>query len=67
MKVLHVTPHLGGGVGKAHAAISAVLPASVEQTFVLFEAPRDRRYIELVQATGARIVVAGDLARIIHD
>ena len=64
MRVLHVTPHLGGGVGKAHAAISAVLPASVEQTFVLFEAPRDRRYIELVQATGARIVVAGDLAEV---
>ena len=22
MKILHVTPHLGGGVGKAHAAIN---------------------------------------------
>ena len=41
MKVLHVTPHLGGGVGKAHAAISAVLPDVVEQTFVLLgSAPR---------------------------
>ncbi len=64
MRVLHATPHLGGGVGKAHAAISAVLPAWVEQTFVLLEAPRDRRYIELIQATGARVVVAGDPAEV---
>ena len=62
MKVLHVTPHLGGGVGKAHAAISAALPASVEQTFLLLEAPRDRRYADLIEATGARVAVAADLA-----
>ena len=61
MKVLHVTPHLGGGVGKAHAAISAVLPKSFEQTFLLLEEPRDRRYVEIVEATGARVIVAGDL------
>ncbi len=29
MKILHVAPHLGGGVGKAHAAISAALPKEV--------------------------------------
>ncbi len=64
MKILHVTPHLGGGVGKAHAALSAALPDIVEQTFVLLEEPRDRRHIELIEATGARIVVAGDLCEV---
>lgn len=59
MKVLHVTPHLGGGVGKAHAAISAVLPKSIEQTFLLLEAPRDRGYADAVAATGARVIVGG--------
>jgi glycosyltransferase involved in cell wall biosynthesis len=59
MKILHVTPHLGGGVGKAHAAISAVLPKSIEQTFLLLEAPRDRVYADLVAASGARVVVGG--------
>ena len=39
MRILHVTPHLGGGVGKAHAALSAVLPEIVQQTFVLLEPP----------------------------
>jgi glycosyltransferase involved in cell wall biosynthesis len=59
MKVLHVTPHLGGGVGKAHAAISAVLPKSIEQTFLLLEPPRDRAYAALIEASGARVIVGG--------
>ena len=61
MKILHVTPHLGGGVGKAHAAISAVLPEVVQQTFLLLEAPRECRYIEWIEAAGARVIVANDL------
>jgi glycosyltransferase involved in cell wall biosynthesis len=64
MKILHVTPHLGGGVGKAHAAISAALPEVVEQTYVLLEPPRDRRHIDAIEATGARIVVAIHLDRV---
>ena len=62
MKILHVTPHLGGGVGKAHAAISAALPKeAVEQTFLLLEDPRDRRYAEMIEAGGARVVIADGL------
>jgi glycosyltransferase involved in cell wall biosynthesis len=62
MKILHVTPHLGGGVGKAHAAISATLPKeAVEQTFLLLEEPRDRRYAEAIEAGGARVVIADGL------
>jgi len=61
MKILHVAPHLGGGVGKAHAAISAVLPEVVQQTFLLLETPRERRYIERIEAAGARVIVANDL------
>ena len=64
MKILHVAPHLGGGVGKAHAAISAVLPVVVEQTFILLEPPRDRRYVELIEAAGARVLVVGDLDQV---
>ena len=64
MKVLHVTPHLGGGVGKAHAAIRGALPKDVDQTFVLLEAPRDRRYADMIAAGGARIVIASRLDEI---
>ena len=66
MKVLHVTPHLGGGVGKAHAAMQGVLPAEVEQTFVLLEAPRDRRYVQLIENGGAQVIVADGLDQVAH-
>ncbi|MBI3704228.1 MAG: glycosyltransferase family 4 protein [Rhizobiales bacterium] len=64
MKVLHVTPHLGGGVGKAHAAMRDVLPAEIDQTFVLLEAPRDRRYVQLVENSGAQVIVADNLKQV---
>jgi glycosyltransferase involved in cell wall biosynthesis len=64
MKILHVTPHLGGGVGKAHAAVSAVLPDVVEQTFVLLEAPLDRRFIDKIEAAGARVTLAESLDQV---
>ena len=61
MKVLHVTPHLGGGVGKGHAALRTALAGKVEQTFLLLEPPLDRRYADLIVAGGAEVRVAQDL------
>lgn len=61
MNILHITPHLGGGVGKAHAALRSALPDEIEQTFVLLEAPRDLRYVEALTRAGARVVVADSL------
>jgi glycosyltransferase involved in cell wall biosynthesis len=64
MKVLHVAPHLGGGVGKAHAAIQSVLLREAERTFALLEAPRDSRYVDFIERHGARVVVAHALEEI---
>jgi glycosyltransferase involved in cell wall biosynthesis len=64
MKILHVTPHLGGGVGKAHATIGAVLPEVVQQTFVLLEPPRDRRFIDKIEASGAHVELAESLGHV---
>jgi glycosyltransferase involved in cell wall biosynthesis len=64
MRILHIAPHLGGGVGKAHATLGAVLPQEVERTFVLLEAPKDTRYVKVLEAGGARIVVAESLGHI---
>lgn len=61
MRVLHVTPHLGGGVGKAHAALRGAMPPEVKQTYVLLEPPRDARYADLIAACGGHIVVADGL------
>ena len=55
MKILHVTPHLGGGVGKAHAAIGARLARRTWiRPFSCSSEPRDRRFAELIEAGGAR-------------
>ena len=64
MKILHVTPHLGGGVGKAHTAINGALPNGFDQTFILLEAPRDRRYADLLEAANARVIVADNLDQV---
>jgi len=70
MKILHITPHLGGGVGKGHAALRSALAGNVEQTFVLLEAPVDRRFANLIASTGAEVRIAenlGEVARLARD
>jgi glycosyltransferase involved in cell wall biosynthesis len=64
MKILHVTPNLDGGIGKAHASISAVLPEVVEQIFVLLDVPSDCRFIDTIEAAGAQVIVAKGLDHI---
>jgi glycosyltransferase involved in cell wall biosynthesis len=56
MKIVHLTAHLGGGVGKAHAALRAVDPDAAGHTYLLLEAARDRRFAELIAKTGATII-----------
>jgi glycosyltransferase involved in cell wall biosynthesis len=70
MRVLHVTPHLGGGVGKGHAALRTALAGNVEQTFLLLEPPLDRRYADLIMACGGDVRIAqdlGDVARLARE
>jgi len=64
MRILHIAPHLGGGVGKAHAGLGPMLPKDVERTFILLETPKERRYAEALEADGAQIVVAESLDQI---
>ena len=64
MNLLHIAAHLGGGVGKAHAALRAAMPAAIRQTYLLLEQPRDRRYADEIIAGGGEIVVARDLDHI---
>lgn len=64
MRILHIAAHLGGGIGKAHAAIACELPRGVEQTFVLLEAPIDHRHVDAIARCGARVIVERDPVRI---
>lgn len=58
VRVVHLAAHLGGGVGKAHAAIRAVDPQAADHTYILLEAARDRRYADAISATGATVIEA---------
>lgn len=56
VKVVHLAAHLGGGVGKAHAAIRQADPRAADHTYILLERARDRRYAEEILATGAIVI-----------
>ncbi len=56
IRVVHLAAHLGGGVGKAHAAIRAVDTHAADHVYILLEPARDRRYAEAIAATGATII-----------
>jgi glycosyltransferase involved in cell wall biosynthesis len=64
MRILHIAAHLGGGIGKAHAAIASELPRGIERTFLLLDEPIDRRHADAVALRGARVIVERDAARI---
>lgn len=64
MKILHITPHLGGGVGKAHAALCLADACAAERHYVLLDDPRDRRHVEAIRETGAAVTVAPELQQL---
>lgn len=68
MKVLHLAPHLGGGVGKAHAAMAeaamglsprAAIP--VHHDYALLEPPRDLGYADRIRKAGCALHIAPEL------
>lgn len=64
MKILHLAPHLGGGVGKAHAAMAPHMPRDIVQTFALLYAPIDRRHVDAIRMAGGHIVAPADRCEI---
>ncbi|WP_299979420.1 glycosyltransferase family 4 protein [Desulfobacula sp.] len=58
IKILHITAHLGGGVGKALSGL-VQQPASkeVEHTFVILEEQKNLQFIDLIKNCGCRIII----------
>lgn len=63
ISVLHVAAHLGGGIGRAHAAINRVMDDGIDQTFVVLEDPVDDHYVADIQRR-SRVVVAGRVRQV---
>lgn len=70
MNILHISAHLGGGVGKAHAALMEAASGDggeasrIRHTYVLLEAPKDLDYVTRIAAAGGRIVVAPSVGEV---
>lgn len=61
IKVLHLTAHLGGGVGKALSGLvcqSLVSGADVRHTIVTFEQQEKNQFVELIKDSGAEVFVS---------
>ncbi len=60
-KVLHITAHLGGGVGKALSGLVAQAHAArspIRHTIVCLEEPEKRLFIEQAAASGCEVIVS---------
>ena len=74
MKLLHLAPHLGGGVGKAHATLAEATRDGagrrIAHSYALLEAPIDVHYTDRLSAAGCQLHVAptsAQLAALIDD
>lgn len=58
MKIVHVTPHLGTGIGAAYAGLTAPMtdPNDLRHEILLLEPPQKPAYVERVEQNGVRVV-----------
>lgn len=61
MKVLHIVPHLGGGIGKAYAEVTRYLPSTIRQTFCLLETPIKKQYANQLMAMDVPVITSEGL------
>ncbi|MCH8258175.1 MAG: hypothetical protein IIA75_09805, partial [Proteobacteria bacterium] len=60
INVVHVTPHLGGGVGKALAnlaASAATAKSDIRHSFILLEEPQKTQFIDVIRELGCSVTV----------
>lgn len=49
MKILHVTPHMGGGIGKAIYGLIQESNQDIHHDILLLEEPKDKKYLRTVE------------------
>lgn len=61
MQVLHLTPHLGGGVGRAISGLITDAPATVTHQIVCFEQPEKSLFIDAIRNKGCQLICQPDM------
>ena len=58
MNILHITPHLGGGVGKALSTLcSRSDVGDINHSFLLLEKPEKSDFLDIVLREGCRVFI----------
>lgn len=63
IRILHITPHLGGGVGKALSGLveqATRVKSPVHHTIICLEEPEKRIFVDRAKAGGGEVVIAPD-------
>jgi L-malate glycosyltransferase len=60
LNVVHLTAHLGGGVGRALAGIAANADDSEAHSFVCLEKPEKNQFVDLIAQAGCEVLLAPD-------
>lgn len=67
ISVLHITPHLGGGVGKAVSGLitrAQVSDASAKHVVACLEKPEKNQFLDQIRDGGGEVIVAPDRLRL---
>ena len=67
MNVLHLTPHLGGGVGRALLGVASSVNNGCEHSFICLEAPKKEQFINAIRESGCAVIVAPSTNEIIRQ
>lgn len=63
IKVLHISAHLGGGVGRVLSKVFGLRrqnTSQIKERFICIEAPQDIKYVHHLVEAGADIIVSPD-------
>jgi len=64
MKILHITPHLGGGVGKVLSelvkrskTVLSDIEYNIEHTIVCLDKPEKQQFINIINSVGNKVII----------
>ncbi len=70
IKVLHLTAHLGGGVGKAINGLCAIPNSNISRTIVCFAPPQKTQFLNAIRAAGVQVIISpsdSELRRLVSE
>ena len=70
LRVLHLTPHFGGGVGKALSGLtkaSKLYGDQIEHSFVCFQKPEKSQFLDVIKQCNCDVIVRPNIETLHHE